>query len=144
MSLLEDFKAFAVKGDVVDLAVAVIVGGAFGKIVTSLVNDIIMPIVGALIGKIDFSNFFLTLGDVPPDTPHTLEAVRKTGAAVLAYGDFITVSINFLIMAFIIFMMVRTISRLKHAAPPTPPAATPEDIELLREIRDLLKTNQVR
>ena len=142
MSLLEDFKAFAVKGDVVDLAVAVIIGGAFGKIVTSLVGDIIMPITGALIGKIDFSNFFLALGEVPANTPHTLDAMRKAGIPILAYGDFITVAINFLLLAFIIFLMIRAVSRLKHAepsAPPAPPASTPEDIELLREIRDLLK-----
>ncbi len=140
MSLLEDFKAFAVKGDVIDLAVAVIIGGAFGKIVTSLVGDVIMPITGALIGKIDFSNFFLALGEVPANTPHTLDAMRKAGIPILAYGDFITVAINFLLLAFIIFLMVRAVSRLKHAEPPAPPAPTPEDIELLREIRDLLKT----
>ncbi|CUA99357.1 large conductance mechanosensitive channel protein MscL [Thiomonas bhubaneswarensis] len=139
MSLMQDFKAFAMKGNVVDLAVAVIIGGAFGKIVESLVNDIIMPIVGALIGKLDFSNLFLVLGKVPEGTEMTLAAVKKAGVPVLAYGSFITVSVNFLILAFIIFMMVRMISKLKHAEPPAPPAPTPEDTLLLREIRDALK-----
>jgi large conductance mechanosensitive channel len=139
MSILSDFKAFAVKGNVVDLAVAVIIGGAFGKIVTSLVSDIIMPVVGALIGKMDFSNFFIPLGTVPAGTAMTLEAVRKANVPVLAYGDFITILINFLILAFIIFLMVRMISKLKHAEPPAPPPADPEEILLLREIRDALK-----
>ena len=139
MSLMQDFKAFAMKGNVVDLAVAVIIGGAFGKIVESLVNDIIMPIVGALVGKLDFSNLFLVLGKVPEGTEMTLAAVKKAGVPVLAYGSFITVAVNFLILAFIIFMMVRMISKLKHAEPPAPPAPTPEDTVLLREIRDALK-----
>ena len=139
MSLMQDFKAFAMKGNVVDLAVAVIIGGAFGKIVESLVNDIIMPIVGALVGKLDFSNLFLVLGKVPEGTEVTLAAMKKAGVPVLAYGSFITVAVNFLILAFIIFMMVRMISRLKHAEPPAPPAPTPEDTVLLREIRDALK-----
>lgn len=139
MSLMQEFKAFAVKGNVVDLAVAVIVGGAFGKIVDSLVNDIIMPIVGAIFGKLDFSNLFIVLGQVPAGTPPTLAAVRKAGVPVLAYGSFITVLVNFLILAFIIFLMVRMIIRLKRAEPPAPPAPTPEDILLLREIRDTLK-----
>lgn len=139
MSLMQDFKAFAMKGNVVDLAVAVIIGGAFGKIVESLVNDIIMPIVGALVGKLDFSNLFLVMGKVPEGTEMTLAAVKKAGVPVLAYGSFITVAVNFLILAFIIFMMVRTISKLKHAEPPAPPAPTPEDVVLLREIRDALK-----
>ena len=141
MSLMEDFKAFALKGNVMDLAVAVIVGGAFGKIVTSLVSDVMMPVVGAVMGKVDFSNYFLALGDIPAGTAHTLDAVKKAGVPVLAYGDFITVSVNFLILAFIIFMMVRLISRLKREEAPAPeaPATTPEDIQLLREIRDALK-----
>ena len=139
MSLMQDFKAFAMKGNVVDLAVAVIIGGAFGKIVESLMNDIIMPIVGALVGKLDFSNLFLVLGKVPDGTEMTLAAVKKAGVPVLAYGSFITVAVNFLILAFIIFMMVRMISKLKHAEPPAPPAPTPEDTVLLREIRDALK-----
>ncbi|MGC9184478.1 MAG: large conductance mechanosensitive channel protein MscL [Thiomonas sp.] len=139
MSMMQDFKAFAVKGNVVDLAVAVIIGGAFGKIVESLVNDVIMPVVGAIFGKLDFSNLFVVLGKVPDGTAQTLDAMKKAGVPVLAYGSFITVSVNFIILAFIIFMMVRMISKLKHAEPPAPPAPTPEDIVLLREIRDALK-----
>ena len=139
MSLMQDFKAFAVKGNVIDLAVAVIIGGAFGKIVESLVGDVIMPVVGALIGKLDFSNLFIVLGKVPAGTEMTLAALKKAGVPVLAYGSFITVTVNFIILAFIIFMMVRMVSKLKHAEPPAPPAPTPEDTLLLREIRDALK-----
>ncbi|MHB1689674.1 MAG: large conductance mechanosensitive channel protein MscL [Thiomonas sp.] len=139
MSLLTDFKEFAVKGNVIDLAVAVIIGGAFGKIVEALVGDIIMPVVGAIIGKIDFSNFFIPLGTVPAGTEMTLAALKKANVPVLAYGGFITIAINFLILAFIIFMMVRLISRLKRAQPPAPPAADPEEILLLRDIRDSLR-----
>lgn len=139
MSMLKDFKEFAVKGNVIDLAVAVIIGGAFGKIVEALVGDVIMPIVGAIIGKLDFSNLFLTLGKVPDGTAMTLDALKKAGVPVLAYGSFITVTVNFFILAFIIFLMVRLISKLKHAEPPAPPAPTPEDTLLLREIRDALK-----
>ncbi len=139
MSFMSDFKEFAVKGNVVDLAVAVIIGGAFGKIVQALVGDIIMPVVGAIIGKIDFSNFFIPLGTVPPGTDMTLAALKKANVPVLAYGDFITIAINFMILAFVIFLMVRLISKLKRAEPPAPPAATPEDILLLREIRDSVK-----
>lgn len=139
MSLMQDFKAFAVKGNVIDLAVAVIIGGAFGKIVDSLVNNIIMPVVGAMFGKLDFSNLFIVLGKAPEGTAMTLDAMKKAGVPVLGYGQFITVSINFLLLAVIIFMMVRMISKLKHAEPPAAPAPTPEDILLLREIRDALK-----
>ena len=139
MSFMSDFKEFAVKGNVVDLAVAVIIGGAFGKIVEALVGDIIMPVVGAIIGKIDFSNFFIPLGAVPAGTEMTLAALKKANVPVLAYGDFITIAINFLILAFVIFLMVRLISKLKRAAPPAPAPATPEDVLLLREIRDSLK-----
>ncbi|SCC95559.1 Large-conductance mechanosensitive channel [Thiomonas sp. X19] len=139
MNLLTDFKEFAVKGNVIDLAVAVIIGGAFGKIVEALVGDIIMPVVGAIIGKIDFSNFFIPLGTVPAGTEMTLAALKKANVPVLAYGDFITIAINFLILAFIIFMMVRLISKLKRAQPPAPPAADPEEILLLRDIRDSLR-----
>ncbi|WP_449370398.1 large conductance mechanosensitive channel protein MscL [Thiomonas sp.] len=139
MSLMQDFKAFAVKGNVIDLAVAVIIGGAFGKIVESLVGDVIMPVVGALIGKLDFSNLFIVLGKVPAGTEMTLAALKKAGVPVLAYGSFITVTVNFIILAFIIFLMVRMVSKLKHAEPPAPAAPTPEDTLLLREIRDSLK-----
>ena len=139
MSLMKDFKEFAVKGNVIDLAVAVIIGGAFGKIVESLVNDVIMPLVGAIFGKLDFSNLFIVMGKVPEGTALTLDAMKKAGVPVLAYGSFITVAVNFIILAFIIFMMVRMISKLKHSEPPAPPAPTPEDTVLLREIRDALK-----
>ncbi len=139
MSLLKDFKDFAVKGNVIDLAVAVIIGGAFGKIVEALVSDIIMPIIGAIIGKLDFSNLFFVLGQIPEGTPRTLEALKKAGIPVFAYGSFITVTVNFIILAFIIFMMVRIISKLKRAEPPAPPPAPSEEVLLLRDIRDSLK-----
>lgn len=144
MSFLKDFKDFAVKGNVVDLAVAVIIGGAFGKIVEALVGDLIMPVVGMVVGKIDFTNLFVVLGDIPAGTPRNLAALKKAGVPVLAYGDFLTIAINFLILAFVIFLMVRTIARLKREEAPAPAAPapeppTPEDIVLLREIRDALK-----
>lgn len=140
MGIAQEFREFAVKGNVVDLAVGVIIGGAFGKIVDSVVSDLIMPIVGLIFGKLDFSNMFIALGTVPEGTAHTLEAIRKAGVPVFAYGSFITVAVNFVILAFIIFMMVKQINRLKREAPPAPEAApaTPEDIVLLREIRDSL------
>jgi large conductance mechanosensitive channel len=142
MSLLKDFKDFAVKGNVIDLAVAVIIGGAFGKIVSALVGDIIMPVVGLIVGKIDFSNLFIVLGTLPAGTPRTLEALKKANIPVLAYGDFITIAINFLILAFVIFLMVQGIAKLKRAQPepaPAAPAPEPEEVVLLREIRDSLK-----
>lgn len=140
MSIASEFKEFAVKGNVVDLAVGVIIGGAFGKIVSSLVSDIIMPMVSAIIGNLDFSQMFITLGQIPAGTEMTLDALRKASVPVLAYGSFITVAINFVILAFIIFMMVRQINRLKRKeeAKPAAPAPTPEDVLLLREIRDHL------
>ncbi len=140
MGMMQEFREFAIKGNVVDLAVGVIIGGAFGKIVDSVVNDLIMPVVGLVFGKLDFSNMFVALGTLPEGVPHTLEAVKKAGIPVFAYGSFITVAVNFLILAFIIFMMVKQINRLKREAPAAPeePAATPEDIVLLREIRDSL------
>ena len=136
MGMVQEFKEFALKGNVMDLAVGVIIGGAFGKIVDSVVNDLIMPIVSRFTGGLDFSNLFIPLRDLPPDVPHTLDAVTKAGIPVFAYGHFITVAINFAILAFIIFQMVKFMNRLK-ASPP--PAATPEDVVLLREIRDALK-----
>lgn len=141
MSMMQEFKEFAVKGNVIDLAVGVIIGGAFGKIVSSLVEDVIMPIVGAIFGKMDFSNLFVTLGTVPEGTVATLAAMKEAGVPVLAYGNFITVAINFLILAFIIFMMVKQINRLKREEPAAAPApeVTPEDVVLLREIRDSLR-----
>ena len=139
MGIMKEFKEFAVKGNVIDLAVGVIIGAAFGKIVDSIVGDLIMPIVGAIIGKIDFSNLFIVLGNVPAGTASTLEALKKAGVPVLAYGNFITVAVNFAILAFIIFLMVKQINRMKSEAPAPVPAATPEDVVLLREIRDSLK-----
>ena len=138
MSFRSEFKQFAMKGNVVDLAVAVIIGAAFGKIVDSVVNDLVMPVIGRILGKVDFTNFFLPLTEVPPGTPQTLEALRKAGVPVFAYGSFITILINFIILAFIIFVMVKQINRLKKEGPAAP-AAPPEDIVLLREIRDALK-----
>ena len=140
MSFTSEFKEFAMKGNVVDLAVGVIIGAAFGKIVDSIVKDLIMPVVGRLFGGLDFSNYFVLLTSAPADFkgPMTYEALTKAGVPLFAYGNFITVAINFIILAFIIFMMVKQINRLKKDAP-TPPAAPPEDIVLLREIRDSLK-----
>ena len=132
MGFATEFKEFATKGNVVDLAVGVIIGGAFGKIVDSLVGDLIMPIVGKIFGGLDFSNYFLPLAG---QTATVLAEAKKQGA-VFAYGSFITVALNFIILAFIIFVMVKQINRLKRDAPPAP---TPEDVVLLREIRDALK-----
>ncbi|HET9822268.1 MAG TPA: large conductance mechanosensitive channel protein MscL [Burkholderiaceae bacterium] len=144
MSFGKEFKEFAMKGNVVDLAVGVIIGAAFGKIVDSAVKDLIMPVIGRIIGGLDFSNYFVALSAVPADYkgPMTYEALSKAGVPLFAYGNFITVAINFVILAFIIFVMVKQINRLKAeapAAPPAPPAAPPEDIVLLREIRDSLR-----
>ena len=142
MGMMQEFREFAVKGNVIDLAVGVIIGGAFGKIVDSVVSDLIMPVVGAVVGKIDFSNLFVVLGNVPAGTTMTLDALKKAGVPVLAYGNFITIAVNFIILAFIIFLMVKQINRMKRDTPPAPPAApaaTAEDVLLLREIRDSLR-----
>jgi large conductance mechanosensitive channel len=139
MGFASEFKAFAMKGNVMDLAVGVIIGGAFGKIVDSVVNDLIMPVVGRLFGGFDFTNYFIPLKEIPAGTVNTVEAVRKAGVPVFAYGNFITISINFLILALIIFVMVKQMNRLKAEAPPPAPAAPPEDVVLLREIRDSLR-----
>lgn len=140
MAVMKEFREFALKGNVVDLAVGVIIGAAFGKIVDSVVNDLIMPLVSLLVGRLDFSNLFLVLGQVPAGVPVTLDALRKAGVPVLAWGSFITVAVNFVILAFIIFMMVRQINRLRREAPAAAaPAAPPEDVVLLREIRDSLR-----
>lgn len=135
MSMLQEFKTFAVKGNVVDLAVAVIIGAAFGKIVDSLVQDIVMPIVGKIFGGLDFSNYYIPLNNQAAGLP--LVEAKKLGA-VFAYGNFITISLNFLILAFIIFQMVRILNKMKKDEPPAP-EVTPEEIQLLREIRDSLK-----
>ena len=141
MGMMQEFREFAVKGNVMDLAVGVIIGGAFGKIVDSVVSDLIMPVVGLVFGRLDFSNLFVVLGTVPPGTAMTLDAVKKAGVPVFAYGNFLTVAVNFIILAFIIFIMIKQVNRLKREAPAAPaaPAPTPEDIVLLREIRDSLK-----
>ncbi len=139
MGMMREFREFAVRGSVVDLAVGVIIGAAFGKIVDSLVNDIIMPLVSSVFGKLDFSSLFVVLGPVPAGTAQTLEALKKAGVPVLAYGNFIGVAVNFMILALIIFLMVRQINRMRQAAPAAAPAAPAEDVVLLREIRDSLR-----
>jgi large conductance mechanosensitive channel len=135
MSMTSEFKEFALKGNVMDLAVGVIIGGAFGKIVGSLVDDVIMPIVSKIFGGLDFSNYFIPLAG---QTETVLVEAKKAGA-VLAYGNFLTILLNFVILAFIIFMMVKQMNRMRKEAPPAPPAAPAEDIVLLREIRDSLR-----
>ena len=142
MSMLQEFREFAVKGNAVDLAVGVIVGGAFGKIVDSIVGDLIMPLVSRVVGQLDFSNLFVVLANNPNNLT-TLAEIKKAGIPVFAYGSFLTILVNFIILAFIIFMMVKQINRLRQedAPPAAEPVAppTPEDIVLLREIRDSLK-----
>ena len=143
MSMMQEFKAFAMKGNVMDLAVGVIIGAAFGKIVDSIVGDLIMPLVAWIMGgKLDFSGMFLILGKVPEGTATTLDALKKAQVPVFAYGNFITILVNFEILAFIIFIMVKQVNRLRkeEPAPPAPePAPTSEDVLLLREIRDSLR-----
>ena len=141
MGMTQEFKEFAIKGNVIDLAVGIIIGAAFSKIVESVVGDLIMPIVGAVVGKIDFSSLFVVLGSVPAGTAMTLDALKRAGVPVLAYGSFVTVGVNFAILAFIIFLMVKQINRLKKETPAAAPepVATPEDVVLLRQIRDSLK-----
>ena len=143
MSMMSEFRAFAVKGNVIDLAVAVIIGAAFSKIVDSLVKDLVMPIVGAIFGGLDFSNDFIPLSSrIPEGVPHTYEALTKAGVPLFAYGNFVTVLLNFIILAFIIFQMVRVVTRAQRLViAPRPPAAAPpaEEVLLLREIRDALR-----
>ena len=139
MGIMQEFKAFAIKGNVIDLAVGVIIGSAFAKIVDSLVQDLIMPVAGKLLGGLDFTNYYLPLND--QGTHLTLVEAKKAGA-VFAYGSFITILLNFLILAFIIFQMVRALNKAKKSEPaptPEPAAPTPEEVVLLREIRDALK-----
>ena len=143
MSMVSEFKEFALKGNVMDLAVGVIIGGAFGKITASLVEDIFMPIISMILGgNVDFSNMYIVLGDVPEGTANTYAALKEAGVAVLAYGQFLTVLINFILLAFVVFMMVKGINsmrRKEEAAAPAAPAADPADIALLKEIRDELR-----
>ena len=139
MGMLQEFKEFAVKGNAMDLAVGVIIGAAFSKIVDSIVADLIMPLVGKIVGNLDFSNLFVVLGDNPSNLT-TLAELKKAGISVFAYGSFLTILVNFLILAFIIFMMVKQMNRLRKVeAVPAAPEAIPEDVLLLREIRDALK-----
>jgi large conductance mechanosensitive channel len=141
MSMIDEFKNFALKGNVMDLAVGVIIGGAFSTIVNSIVKDLIMPVVGLATGGLDFSNLFVRLGNIPPTfkgNPDSYKDLQTAGIAVFGYGSFITVLINFIILAFIIFLMVKFINNLKKPQE-SAPAATPEDVLLLREIRDSLK-----
>ena len=138
MSMLQEFKAFATKGNVMDLAVGVIIGAAFGKIVDSLVQDLVMPVVSTIFGGLDFANYYLPLKGQSTLLP--LAEAKKLGA-VFAYGNFLTILLNFIILAFIIFQMVRLINKARRQQPaPVAPAATPEDVLLLREIRDALKS----
>ena len=144
MSIIQEFKEFAIKGNMMDLAVGVIIGGAFGKIVDSLVKDIIMPLITVITGGgVDFAQKFFVLGD-NPNNLQSLDELTKAGVNVLTYGNFLTILINFIILAWVVFLMVKMINRMRRkqeeAAPE--PAATPEDIELLREIRDELKKRQ--
>ena len=136
MSMASEFKDFIAGGNVMDLAVGVIIGAAFGKIVDSLVKDIIMPVIGKIIGNVDFSNMYVALSGQPAGLP--LADAQKLGS-VLSYGNFLTILINFLILAFVIFMMVKQVNKMKKATPAAAPAPTPDDILLLREIRDSLK-----
>lgn len=151
---LQEFQTFIARGNVMDLAVGVIVGAAFGKIVDSLVKDLIMPVVGLFFGKLDFSSYFVVLSEIPEGVPRTLVALREAGLPVVAYGSFITVGLNFLILAFIVFLMVKKVNQLRNLAAEAlesekrraeqdaasaAPAEPAEDIVLLREIRDALK-----
>ena len=136
MSFISEFKAFAMKGNVVDLAVAVIIGGAFGKIVDSLVKDIVMPVIGQLVGGVDFKELYINLGNT---AYATLELAEKAGAPLIKYGVFINAVVNFVIIALAIFVAIKAMSKLQKAAPPAAPVAPPEDVLLLREIRDSLK-----
>lgn len=140
--MLQDFKAFIARGNVLDLAVAVIIGTAFGAIVSSMTEDLIMPVIGAIFGGLDFSNYFIRLGPIPADftgDPTSYAALKEAGVAMLGYGQFITAAVNFLILAFIVFMLVRTVNRALPKKPEEETPAGPTEVELLAEIRDELK-----
>lgn len=140
MGMMTEFKEFAMKGNVMDLAVGVIIGGAFGKIVASLVEDVIMPIIAFILGgKIDFSSMLIPLGEVPAGTTRSLEALKAAGVPVFAYGNFITILINFILLAFVIFLLVKSVNNMRRAEPAAPPAPPPAEEVLLTEIRDLLR-----
>ena len=140
MSMMQEFKEFAIKGNMMDLAIGVIIGGAFGKIIDSLVADMIMPVISWILGgEVDYSNWFIILGDNPNQIDN-LAAAKEAGLNVFAYGNFLTILINFLLLAWVVFLMVKVMNRLrKKEEAPAAPAPTPEDIQLLREIRDQLK-----
>ena len=137
-SFILEFREFATKGNVIDLAVGIIIGVAFGKIVDSMVNDLIMPVVAGMLGKADFSGLFIPLAE-PPAVPPTLEAFKKAGVPMIAYGNFLTIVLNFIILAFVVFVMVKLMNRLKRRAAPVEPPAPPEEVVLLREIRDAVR-----
>lgn len=137
-AFIREFREFATRGNVIDLAVGIIIGVAFGKIVDSMVNDIIMPVVAGLLGKADFSGLFIPLAE-PPAVPPTLEAFKKAGVPVIAYGNFLTIVLNFIILAFVIFVMVKALNRLKRPVAPAAPPAPSEEILVLREIRDAMR-----
>ena len=138
--MLEEFKKFALRGNVVDMAVGIIIGAAFGKIVESLVKDVIMPPIGVLLSRVDFSNLFFVLKEGASAGPYlSVEAAQKAGAVTFNYGIFVNTLISFVIVAFAVFLLIRAINKMKAAEPPAAPPATPEDIVLLREIRDALK-----
>ena len=141
-NIMKEFRAFAVKGNVIDLAVGVIIGGAFSKIVDSLVNDIVMPLISTLLGgRIDFTNLFIVLGTVPDNVPRTFDALKKAGIPIFAYGNFITISINFILLAFVIFQMVKIVNRIRVQDEELEELSQPipENTLLLREIRDHLR-----
>lgn len=141
MGFVHEFKEFAVKGNAVDLAVGVIIGAAFGKIVDSIIKDLVMPVTGLVVGGLDFSDLFVALAKIPDGTSHSLAAVREAGVPVFAYGAFVTVLINFLILAWIIFLMIKGMNALRRARPAAEaaPPAPPEEVVLLREIRDAVR-----
>ena len=144
--MLKEFRTFIARGNVLDLAVAVIIGAAFGKIVTSLTDDILMPLIGKLFGGLDFSSYFIVLGEVPAALAGSsdYEALKKAGVPLLGYGAFLTVAVNFVIVAFIIFLLIRSVNRVmpKAEEAPLPPVEEPADIALLREIRDELRARK--
>ena len=138
--MLKEFKDFAMKGNVLDMAIGVIIGGAFGKIVSSLVSDVLMPPLGLLLGKVDFSSLFLNLSGTPQPS---LTAAKAAGAPTLNYGVFLQATFDFIIIAFVIFMLVKQVNRFKREAPPAPPAPQPgptNEEKLLMEIRDALRS----
>ncbi len=140
MSIIKEFKEFAIKGNMMDLAIGVIIGGAFGKIIDSLVKDIVMPVISWILGgEVDYTNWFLILGDNPTNVT-TLKAAQDAGLNVFAYGNFLTILINFLLLAWVVFLLVKVMNRIRKQEAAAPePEATPEDVQLLREIRDELK-----